>query len=101
MTDVSRARSIEARDQVIDLGFALDAMINGRIRKRTGVDVETIDEFEHGTRWRLDLHGGKPIAQGFIVELLDEAQPIRARERVDRIEDLPNRHCSPNVAVLG
>jgi hypothetical protein len=79
MTAVSRARSIEARDQVIDLGFALDAMINRGIRKRAGVDVETIDEFEHGSRRRLDLHRGKPIAQGFIVELFDEAQPIRAR----------------------
>jgi hypothetical protein len=79
MTDVSRARSIEARDQVIDLGFALDAMINGGIRKRTGVDVETIDEFEHGSRRRLDLDGGKPIAHRFIVELIDETQPIRAR----------------------
>jgi hypothetical protein len=28
------ARSIEARDQVIDLGFALDAMISSRTRKR-------------------------------------------------------------------
>ena len=79
MTDVSRARSIEARDQVIDLGFALDAMINGRIRKRAGVDVEAIDEFEHGSRRRLDLYGGKPIAHRFIVELIDETQPIRAR----------------------
>jgi hypothetical protein len=73
------ARSIEARDQVIDLGFALYAMINGRIRKRAGVDVETIDELEHGARRRLDLHGGKPIAEGFIVELFDETQPIRTR----------------------
>ena len=79
MTDVSRARSIEARDQVIDLGFALDAMINRGIRKRAGVDVETIDEFEHGSRRRLELDGGKPIAHRFIVELINEAQPIRAR----------------------
>ena len=54
-------------------------MINRRIRKRSGVNVETVDEFEHGSRRRLDLHGGKPFAQGFIVELFDEAQPIRAR----------------------
>ena len=47
MTDVSRARSIEARDQVIDLGFAIDTMINSRIGERSGIDIEPIDEFEH------------------------------------------------------
>jgi hypothetical protein len=95
------ARSIEARDQVIDLGFAIHTMINGRITKRSGVDVETIDELEHGIRRRFKLYGGQAIAQRFIVELLDKPQPIRTRERVDGIEDLSNGHCSPNVAILG
>lgn len=79
MTDVSMARSIEARDQVIDLGFAIDTMIKRRVSKRSGVDVEAIDEFEHGSQRRLDLHGSKLIAQRFIVELFDQAQPIRTR----------------------
>ena len=86
------ARSIEARDQVIDLSFAIDTMIKRRISERSGVDVEAIDEFEHGPRRRLDFYGSKLIAQRFIVELFDQAQPIRTGQRVDCIEDFPNSH---------
>jgi hypothetical protein len=94
------ARSIEARDQVIDLGFAIRTMVNRRISKRSGVDVETIDQLEHRVRRRLELYRGEAIAQRFIVELLDKPQPIRTRQRVDGIEDLTNGHRSPNVAIL-
>jgi len=93
MTDVSRARSIEARDQMIDLIFTIRAMINSRISKRSGVDIEPIDEFEHRVRRRLNLPGRKPVSQCFIVELFDETEPIRARKRLYRLEDLAEGHC--------
>lgn len=79
MTDVSSASSIEARDHVIDSGFAIRTVVKTWIRERSGIDVETIDEVEHGARRSLGLDGGKPIAHRFIIELLDETQPIRAR----------------------
>ena len=85
---------------MIDLSFAIDTMIKRRISERSGVDVEAIDEFEHGPRRRLDFYGSKLIAQRFIVELFDQAQPIRTGQRVDCIEDFPNSHryakCSPS-----
>ena len=79
MTDVSSARSIEARDHVIDSGFAIRTVVKTGIRKRSGINVETVNEVEHGARRRLELDGGKPIAHRFIVELINEAQSIRAR----------------------
>ena len=79
MTEVSSARSIEARDHVIDSGFAIRTVVKTGITKRPGLDVETVNEVEHGSRRRLELDGGKPIAHRFIVELINEAQPIRAR----------------------
>lgn|GEM_PF-3374377 len=99
MTDVSRARSIEARDQMIDLSFAIGAMINVQISKWAGVDIEPIDEFEHRVRRRLNLPGRKPVSQCFVVELFHQAEPIRARQRVYRIEDLAHGHCQPNIAA--
>ena len=79
MTDVSSARSIEAGDHIIDSSFAICTVVKPGIRKRPSIDVETVNEVEHGARRRLELDAGKPIAHRFIVELINEAQPIRAR----------------------